>query len=60
MRETTSSGVSRSPKVASMRALGAQLVFHGHDYDDAREHCEELARSRGVRYVHSGNEPLLV
>jgi threonine dehydratase len=47
-------------KVASMRALGAQLVFHGRDYDDAREHCEELARSRGHRYVHSGNEPLLI
>ena len=24
-------------KVASMRALGAQLVFHGRDFDDARE-----------------------
>jgi threonine dehydratase len=47
-------------KVASMRGLGADLVFHGRDYDDAREHCEELARSRGHRYVHSGNEPLLI
>jgi threonine dehydratase len=47
-------------KVASMRALGAQLVFHGRDYDDAREHCEQLARSGGFRYVHSGNEPLLI
>jgi threonine dehydratase len=47
-------------KVASMRGLGATLVFHGRDYDDAREHCEELARSHGHRYVHSGNEPLLI
>jgi threonine dehydratase len=47
-------------KVASMRGLGAELVFHGRDYDDAREHCEELARSRGHRYVHSGDEPLLI
>ena len=47
-------------KVASMNALGAELVFHGRDYGDAREHCEELARSRGHRYVHSGNEPLLI
>ena len=47
-------------KVASMRALGAQLVFHGRDYDGAREHCELLARERGYRYVHSGNEPLLI
>jgi threonine dehydratase len=47
-------------KVASMRGLGAELVFHGRDYDDARERCEQLARERGSRYVHSGNEPLLI
>jgi threonine dehydratase len=47
-------------KVASMRGLGAELVFHGRDFDDAREHCERLAGERGLRYVHSGNEPLLI
>jgi threonine dehydratase len=47
-------------KVASMRGLGAELVFHGRDFDDAREHCEQLAREHGYRYVHSGNEPLLI
>jgi threonine dehydratase len=47
-------------KVASMRALDAELVFHGRDFDDAREHCEQLAREHGYRYVHSGNEPLLI
>jgi threonine dehydratase len=43
-----------------MRGLGAELVFHGRDFDDAREHCEQLAEERGLRYVHSGNEPLLI
>jgi threonine dehydratase len=47
-------------KVASMRDLGAELVFHGRDFDEAREHCEQLAREHGYRYVHSGNEPLLI
>jgi threonine dehydratase len=47
-------------KVASMQGLGATLVFHGRDFDDAREHCEQLARDHGHRYVHSGNEPLLI
>jgi len=47
-------------KVASMRGLGAELVFHGRDFDEAREHCEQLAKERGYRYVHSGNEPLLI
>jgi threonine dehydratase len=47
-------------KVASMRGLGAELVFHGRDFDDAREHCERLAEEHGYRYVHSANEPLLI
>jgi len=47
-------------KVASMRGLGAELIFHGRDFDEAREHCEQLADERGYRYVHSGNEPLLI
>jgi threonine dehydratase len=47
-------------KVASMRGLGAELVFHGRDYDDAREHCEQLAQEHGYRYIHSGDEPLLI
>jgi threonine dehydratase len=47
-------------KVASMRALGAEVVFHGRDFDDAREHCQSLAVENGYRYVHSGNEPLLI
>jgi threonine dehydratase len=47
-------------KVASIRGLGADVVFHGRDFDDAREHAEELARERRYRYVHSGNEPLLI
>lgn len=47
-------------KVESMRALGARLVFHGRDYDEAREHCETLAVEHGHRYVHSGDEPLLI
>jgi threonine dehydratase len=47
-------------KVASMKGLGAELVFHGRDFDEAREHCEALAAEHGYRYVHSGNEPHLI
>ena len=47
-------------KVAAMRGLGANIVFHGRDFDDARGHCELLAEEHGYRYVHSGNEPLLI
>src|SRR6201987_1252165 len=47
-------------KVESMRALGADVVFHGADFDEAREHCEKLAAEHRYRYVHSGNEPALI
>jgi threonine dehydratase len=47
-------------KLNSMRALGAELVVHGRDFDEAREHCEALAAEHGYRYIHSGNEPLLI
>jgi threonine dehydratase len=47
-------------KVESMRALGAEVVLHGRDFDEAREHCEQLAAGHGYRYIHSGNEPALI
>src|ERR1700758_5466144 len=47
-------------KVEAMRALGAEVVFHGRDFDEAREHCDKLAAEQNYRYVHSGNEPALV
>ena len=47
-------------KVEAMRDFGADVIFHGADFDEARGHCERLARETGARYVHSANEPLLV
>jgi threonine dehydratase len=47
-------------KVESMRALGAEVISHGRDFDEAREHCEKLATERGYRYIHSANEPALI
>jgi len=47
-------------KNAAMRALGATVEEHGRDFDEARERVEALATERGLRYVHSANEPLLI
>ncbi|MGH7222019.1 MAG: threonine dehydratase [Gemmataceae bacterium] len=47
-------------KLAAMRALGAELIEHGRDYDEARIHCEAICRDEGLRYVHSANEPDLI
>ncbi len=47
-------------KVAAMQGMGAEVLFHGARYDEARLHCEALAQEHGYRYIHSGNEPLLI
>jgi threonine dehydratase len=51
---------SNPDKVAAMRALGAELIEHGADYDEARVYCESLRQEAGLRYVHSANEPDLI
>jgi threonine dehydratase len=47
-------------KNTAMRAYGAEVVEHGRDFDEARERVEEIYAARGLRYVHSANEPLLI
>jgi threonine dehydratase len=47
-------------KVASMQGMGAEVVFHGANYDQSKLYCETLAHEHGYRYIHSGNEPLLI
>ena len=47
-------------KVAAMSGMGAEVIFHGNTFDDAKIYCEQLAREHGYRYVHSGDEPLLI
>jgi threonine dehydratase len=47
-------------KVEAMHDLGAEVVLQGERYDDARRHAEELQREHGYRYIHSGDEPLLI
>jgi threonine dehydratase len=47
-------------KNAAMRAFGATVVEQGNDFDEAREWVEHEAAARGLRYVHSANEPALI
>jgi threonine dehydratase len=47
-------------KVGAMRDLDARVIHYGADFDAAREHCEELASAQDLRYIHSGNERLLI
>lgn len=51
-------GISRT-KVEALRDLGAEVIFHGSIFEEAREYAEKLAAERGMLYVHPVNEPLL-
>ena len=47
-------------KVFAMQGMGADVIVHGATFDDARLQCEALARDHEYRYIHSGDEPLLI
>jgi threonine dehydratase len=47
-------------KNEGMRALGAEVVEHGRDFDEARVYVDELVGAYGYRYIHPANEPLLI
>lgn len=46
-------------KNAAMRALGAELIEHGDDFQEAREFAQAMARDEGLQMVPSFH-PLLV
>jgi threonine dehydratase len=47
-------------KVVAIKALGADIVEGQGDFDEARLLAVDLARERGLRYVHTANEPDLI
>jgi len=46
-------------KNAAMRALGAQLIEHGADFQEAYEHAAALAQSEGWHFVRSFHPALV-
>jgi threonine dehydratase len=46
-------------KNAAMRALGAELIEYGDDFQAAREHAAGLARERGLHYLPSFHRDLV-
>lgn len=51
---------ANSIKVDAIKAYGAKIIFHGRDFDEAKEWTEKHMREKGLRYVHSGDEPYLI
>ncbi|MFM7255493.1 MAG: threonine dehydratase [Betaproteobacteria bacterium] len=46
-------------KNAAMRALGAELIEYGRDFDEARSHACQLAAARGLHFVPSFHPDLV-
>src|ERR1017187_6733022 len=44
-------------KVRAVADLGAEIVLHGDDYDQAHEHALVLARDRALVFVHPFDDP---
>jgi threonine dehydratase len=44
-------------KVQAVADLGAEIVLHGDDYDEANVKATELARDRGLVFVHPFDDP---
>ncbi len=47
-------------KLQAMRDLGAEVVEVGQDFDEAREWAGVEAGRKGYRFIHSGDEPMLI
>jgi threonine dehydratase len=47
-------------KVAAISSYGAEIIFHGKDFDESRGFAESYARERGIRFISSGDEPQLI
>lgn len=52
---------SASPlKVASTRRLGAEVILHGSDYDDASEEAIRRSKAGGLTYIHPFDDPYVI
>ena len=47
-------------KNAAMRAFGADLIEHGRDYDEAKEHAGTIASERGYEFGPSFHRDLII
>ncbi len=51
---------SNPDKMNVIRSFGAETVEEGRDFEEARLNAERISEEKGMRYIHSGNEPLLI
>lgn len=49
-----------SIKVANVQRLGAKVVLHGSDFDEAKAECARLAAVHGLAFVPPYDDPLVI
>jgi len=47
-------------KNGAMRALGAELIEHGHDFDEAKEQAVRIAEERGLEFAPSFHRDFVI
>ena len=47
-------------KVDAVRALGAEVVLAGDNYNEAKIRCDELIAETGMAFVHPFDDPLVI
>ncbi|KAH0827900.1 tryptophan synthase beta subunit-like PLP-dependent enzyme [Lanmaoa asiatica] len=49
-----------SIKVTNVQRLGAKVVLHGYDFDEAKEECARLAAAHDLTFVPPYDDPLVI
>jgi threonine dehydratase len=47
-------------KKEGIRQLGAELVIHGSNYDEAEDYANQLAETTGRTYIHAYEDPYII
>jgi threonine dehydratase len=47
-------------KVSTCQQLGATVVLHGTDFDEAKAHAHEIAREKGLAYIDGYDAPPII
>src|SRR6266513_4497590 len=47
-------------KIGNCQKLGANVVLHGKDFTEAKEHAHEIAAERGLAYIDGYDDPAII
>src|SRR5437588_8037799 len=47
-------------KIGNCQKLGADVVLHGKDFTEAKEHAHQIAQERGLAYIDGYDDPAII